>query len=170
MTTVNHRVMVPLTPHLHELLVRVAAMEGQTVGRLIATLLAQTEPLLAKLVEAADAFQNFKSQNKEVLVAALTTAEDDLGAVLRASDALQGVSAGVLTRLAQAPLGASCAPRGLPEHASPQGGVGGSEGDSLELVQPPYSNTGVITHKSLKTLKPKKGKNSPKKGGARHAV
>lgn len=170
MPTTNPRVIVPLTPHLHDLLSRVAAMEGQTVGRLILTMIGQTEPLLTSLVQAADAFQSFKSKNKDTLVAALSSAEDDLAAVLRATGALQDVSAGVISRLSDAALGAPGAAPSTARAVQRAGVVLGSDSASPQTVQPPYSNTGVITQKSLKSLGSGKPKNSPKKGGKSHAI
>ena len=84
MPTKKPRVMVVLEPEAHAVLVGMARLGGQSVGKVLAQLANPALPVLAKLVEAGERYQSFQAEVREKVGVIHHGVESDLVRVLAA--------------------------------------------------------------------------------------
>jgi hypothetical protein len=81
MPTIKPRVNVTLEPSTHEVIERLAVLQGRTRGAVIADLLDSVAPALGRTVALLEAAANAPRQVKEGLRAVIDSAHDELIAV-----------------------------------------------------------------------------------------
>jgi len=78
MPTIKPRVQVTLEPHTHEVIERLAALQGRTRGAVIADLIDSVAPALARTVALLDAAASAPSQVKRGLRSVVDSMHADL--------------------------------------------------------------------------------------------
>ena len=96
MGTNKPRVSVTLEPEQHDVLARLAALEGRSIGSLVRELVDAVEPGLRRTVELGEAYQQATTGARDALRRAVTEADED---VTQGLDQLEDSALELLSRI-----------------------------------------------------------------------
>ncbi len=159
MPTVNPRIAITVLPHRHDLLKRLAALQGVSMAALVSELLDEFYPVLERVCVALEMAQHAQDSSKTGIREAAAKAEADIAPMVASSlDQLDLF----LQKMQDTIHGENSTEQTAPETGAPCDtgfGVGCSNGSAAEGLSPRVVTRGSGT-KTGKPLKPVKASRS----------